>query len=269
MANTQIYNAETVNNLATVFPRRNEHSYARGSVSSLYLNLPGLRAYYPMGAHKVVAGDVFARDIACGFDAQLSAADVQFGNDGINQMATFVSGGTMTYPNDAQFQITGTENYIAEPGLTVGTWVRFRNVAAGVEQAILGKTNTTLNDRGYWLGKDVDDQALFTISQDGAASTPAAFNAPMTMEEWHFICGVAYASDSSLDIWQDNGRVRYLFGIPSIFNSSQDLTIGYYEDGADFFLDADLAHLFVCAYALPSVAVKTLQQLTRPLFYGT
>lgn len=269
MANTQIYNAETVNNLATVFPRRNEHSYARGSVSSLYLNLPGLRAYWPMGANKVIGGDVFARDIACGFDAELSAANVSFGNDGINQMATFVSGGTMTYPDDAQFQISGTESYIVEPGLTVGTWARFRNVAAGVENAILGKSNTTLNDRGYWLGKDVDDQALFTVSLDGAASSPAAATSAMTMEEWHFICGVLYPG-LAMHIWQDNQRQAYGINIPaSIFNSSQDLTIGYYEDGADFFLDADLAHLFVCAYALPSVAVKTLQQLTRPLFYGT
>ena len=268
MSQTQNYRAEQIENLATAFPRRAEASYALGSAASIYQSLPALRGYWPMGASVWDGADIFAADIATNYHLELvnnplfsiygaSAPYIHFTRAAAQQL---------TYPVDSpQHQIIGNEPYVANPGLTIGVWVRPNLLNAG--QIFAQKFSVAPGNYAYLLGLTITNKLRFAISQDGINIVSADATVIPTLGKWIF-CAGRFTPGSAIDLFVDDVKYTTLTAIPTIFNSNQPFEAGGAAGGA-VFLDGDLSNLFLSASALSDAQIKAIYWLTKPMHFGS
>lgn len=253
---TQGYNAELVENLATAFPRRNEASFAWGNAISYALQLHGLRSFWP--ALMDENGD--ALDIVRG---------MTLGNDGnptivqsyLMPMFEFNGANYLNRPDEAALRVVGTEAYIpvANRGLTVGFWMIPKANAACV---VMG--DTIAGGEGWWFDYVGNVIRFWTFGGLGAANIwyPPA----LTLNRPWFVVG-RFTPSTKMDIFVNGAKSTMAVNISAsiLYGAGPLLEIGGYN-GANGLYTGLVGYPFYCAAALSDAVINGLWHLTRPIF---
>jgi len=272
-------NDEMVNLLASDFQRRYEPQFAWGNAVSMFLQLPGLRGFWPMSAvdssgnaqdqsghahHLTYTGNpVYGLDLET---AKTLAPYIRF--DG--------TGDYLTRTDEADLDITGTETYFesegsdkgARMGLTLGGW--FYPEDDTNDQNLISKWDAASNERSYALnlmGSVANDPVAFYISDDGTNTDNVTSTATTTMNTWAFVAARFNDADSGTEqaIWYNGTKTTDTTARASVHSGTADFLIGGQDGGSGLFTGrASLC--FLCAAALPDVVLWALYYQTRALF---
>lgn len=261
---TQIRNAQQVELLSADFQARYEPQYSLAISQSLHCQLQGLRAFWPLGPNAVTAGGIFATDIAGVYDIQLINAPI-FGRYNLAPYVDFVAATSqyLEYADILQFDILGTEAYIANPGLTLGGWFWCDAPSMGVVAGYIAKYNAAGNQQAYELFKSVTNFPTFGISTDGINNVYAIHTTAQVVGTWNHIVG-RFTPSTELAIFLNGIKITNVVAIPaSIFDSSASLRIG---DIRATYLDGRASQCFISAAALSDAQIGMLYQAGRPMF---
>lgn len=161
--------------------------------------------------------------------------------------------------------ITGTESYIDNPGLTMGGWVRFGN-AAGALEYVMGKWSAAAGDRSYLIRRDVAGTITAAVSVDGTASVTAVSAATPAAATWTFVA-MRYSPSTLLSVFVNDVVVSNAVAVPaSIFVSASVFTLGADGIAAANPLTGRLSLCFLCAGALAIPMIKSIYHGTRSAF---
>lgn len=233
---------------------------------SNYITLPGIRCFWPLGAHLRTAGGSFMTDVLNGFNLTVNAAaQINYSN-----LIPYVSfNGTtqfLSYVDDPHFDASGTEANIAQKGLTIGGWFFYDLAVGATSQGLITKDNTT-NARSYSLFRvATTGTTRFGVSANGTTYVSVTSSAAPTTGVWNFIVG-RYKPSTSLDVWQNLTVTTLTASIPaSIFDSATAFNIGAFNS-ATLFLDGNCSFAFYCADYLSDAQLQNLY-LTDKAAYG-
>jgi len=260
--------------MESYFPRLASPSTALGNCASLFMHLPGVRAYWPMSASTLTGGASIV-DIINGLNPVMTNTPTHE-VDGLAPMVRFSSAGLQyaTYPDNANFDILGTEaNMVAAlRGMTIGGWWRVGSLSAN--QSLFGKYYTTGNLRAYRAYTSLAGfgDLNFSVSTDGindvTVTLTGANAGGMAIGQWRFVV-CRYDPSTELKLWNNSTTVEYsntlAAGVPaSIFNSTEPFELG--RSNRTNYLNGYLSNWFVCAAAVPDVIIWNLWQNTRSLY---
>jgi hypothetical protein len=267
VAQAQKRNPELVALLSADFQNRYEPNFAWKSICGLYAALPCLRGFWPMSAGGY---DGQALD-QCGLGHLLARIDAP--HYGYENLIPYVemdgTNDALTYADDANYDITGTETYTvaAQLGLTLGCWVKpdtFPGV--GATDGIICKS-AGAGHRSYQIRFNSTPVAAIEVSVDGTATKIVNSTETATASIWHLIIG-RFIPQTSETIFYDNIETESVAGVPaSIFNSDAPLMVGCTGSGvgANFF-DGKMSMAFICACALSNSIITAIWQQTRAMY---
>lgn len=202
-----------------------EASPTLGELFGMYLGLPGLVGFWPANNYDA-GGNIYdlsgqARTLTKSGTVVPTVLDPP----GMILYQDF-QGGFFTRASETNLQIAGN--------LTIGCWC-WIDALDTTTRGLIGKSNSTGNQRGYTLFKTNSDVLRFQVSSDGTATTLIDSAAPAA-GAWLFAVGRYFAS-TSLDLFIGQSGVFTQYtnttSIPaSIFNSTAPFEIGAVNNGA-------------------------------------
>ncbi len=228
------------------------------SQKDIFVRLPGLVAYYPMGIR--LAGNVVEHG---GSGLVLSQTGTcQVGFDG-NAFTHLGNGTNYVQSTSAQFGITGLETWINPSlrGLTVGGWF-MTDSSPALDSGFISKDQTSPN-RGYVLGWQAADNGFFQVTGTGAAMV-TAFTPGLSLGVWNFIVG-RFTPSTEVAIFSNSDKGVNTTAVPaSQFVSPQAFNVGrYYADNARI-VHGKARDVFVCASALSDQVIEQLRVTSVP-----
>lgn len=258
-------NDAMVNLLRADFQGRYEPQFALANAQSLFTSLPGLRGQWFMSGTDS-NGDVF--DISGVGKTLTNVNTVTFDNDSLVPYAQFVAANSeyLERTDEADLDISGTEAFIVNNGLTLGGW--FYNDTLTNGQTYIGKLIDTTNE-SYRLGSSAGSPSpiFFLISDDGI-NAEFVVGDSVTAGMWHFIVG-RFIPSSEIAIFINNSKDTAITAMASLFNSSANFRIGANDGANPRFLDGRAAFCFLCASALPDFMISNLFHQTKAMFNVT
>lgn len=260
----QIRNNEMVNLLRADFQARYEPNFAWEHVISEYLNLPGLRAFYPFTSVNE-SGNLL--DISGQARLATNTGTPLFYTENLITYAKF-DGATQYFSraDEAGLDLLGNEAYINPvlQGITVTAWIRLLSYAAN-NRGIITKNAATLATSNYFLGisRNPFNTANFTVFS-GANAYVVESLAPIALNQWYFI---AARFDPSTAIYIRTNTAENInnVGIPaSLNNVTASMLIANASGGG--LLNCDMTLAAICTSFVPSAMIESLFQQTRAAF---
>lgn len=202
---------------------RNEPNAAWSHAVSDHQLLPALHAFWPTSAHHDTHVNVYADDIACGYDLTLNNTPLfQLWNLGLPPCIRFNVPGSnyLEHPDDGQFDILGTEAHVltAQRGLALGGW--FRWIDRTGQQGLMSKWTSIGNQRSYRIYKNAAHAIIFEISNGGAAvDATVTSSGTVSNDIWYHIVG-RFIPGTAMDIYIDAVRTSAATAVASIFHSN-------------------------------------------------
>jgi len=215
--------------LGAWFQRTYDAAFSWKISSSLFQQLPGVRAYYPMSAIGT-AGE--ARDMAGNgqtYDLTLNG-NPGFGYDGLAPYCQYDGTGDYhSFVDDANFDILGTETYIeaAYRGITLGGW--FYVEETGTLEYLIAK-RAAAGQISYYLALDAADQFTFVVSDDGTNTTAVTSVAITTFNTWYCVFG-RFRPAAFVDVFVNGTEYNQATARAAAFNSNAAFTIAARDGG--------------------------------------
>lgn len=233
---------------------------------SMYLALPGLRAFWPASS---VDENYRIMDLS-GQGRHLSYyGDVTYAVDYIGMPPAVYNGNTqyMYRADEDGLDIRGNETGIHPPsrGLTCGGWFRRGNPSA-TSYMIHKVQSDGLAYAPYSLWHwGAGGYTVFQVSEDGSTRTPVDSLLPVAANTWTFVVG-RYKAGAEVRCFVNANSMAATTNIPtSIYASDGVLRVNHmYEVNASNHGFMSLG--FLCAAALPDATIQALYQGTRALF---
>jgi hypothetical protein len=226
-----------------------------GEVGSMFLGLPELRGYWPLG-HRNAAGQSYDQSGQGRVLSQVGTPTAGY----FNNVAPY-----HIFDGASQYLQRADENDLDITGaMTIGGWFRFGRLAA--LEWLFGKgSNLNLS---YYLSKSAANNISFIITATGGAPfTIAQHTITVAASTWYFIVG-RYVPSTALDILVNNVLVTNAVAIPAAaFSGSGTLTIGAYVTGPIQYMLGNAACCFLCSTNLPDVTLTRLFSISR-VFFG-
>lgn len=222
---------------------------------SSYLMLPELVAFWPLSSVDYSSGN--ALDISGQGRTLTNNSALAYGVDGIIPYSQHDgSADYLSRSDEADLDITDH--------LTLGCWV-YPEATPGTTAGIIGKYDTTGNQKSYAIRLGAGGNFSFTISSDGSTDTAATDANGYSLNTWQFIVG-RYQPSIRVKLYVNNTSAENTTSIPSsIFNSTATFEVGAYRGGSQI-ITGRVAFPFICAAALSDTIVLRLFHVTRPLF---
>ncbi len=228
------------------------------SREDVFVGLPGLIAYYPMGIRDI-SGNV--RDHSGAGSTLPEVGTCAVGYDG--NSFTHLGNGTNYLATGTGFGLTGLEAWISSSirGLTVGAWFMIDS-SPSPDSGLISKDGPPPN-RGYGLIFTVGGTVLFFASGTGAATVNANSGAVST-GEWHFIVG-RYIPSTEVAVFVDGDKTTTTAAIPaSQFVSAQAFEIGRFFNDNTRITHGKVRDAFVCASALSDALIEETRVTSVP-----
>lgn len=256
-------NSQMVDNLRADYQPRYEPNFAWKGQAGLYLGLPALRAYWPLGAQINTVQSAYASDVANNF--HLSNSGAMHGYDDLIQYVEFDGQNDyLMYADNAQFDITGTEGNVvaAQRGLTLGAWVCLDAVN---DEGVIGKWDGASNNVSYLLY--FNTQLKFLVSNNGTAYTGVGSSASVTAgTTWHLAIG-RFVPSTSLDVYLDGVKTSNVAAIyASLFSGAAELNVGAAHNHTTTWFTGKISNAFICAAALSDSIIEAIWQQTRAMY---
>lgn len=257
-------NDAMVNLLRADFQGRYEPQFALANAQSLFTSLPGLRGLWFMSGTDS-SGDVY--DISGVGKTLTNNNTVTFDNDSLVPYGQFVIANSeyLERTDEADLDISGTEAFIVNNGLTLGGWF-YHDIVGANSQGYLAKWGD-IGNFAYLLIKNTVDQVRFGMSDDGT-NVDNVFSAAITANVWRFSVG-RFIPSSEVAVFVNNIKTTAVTARASIFNSSANFRIGSTHAATPRLLDGRAAFCFLCASALPDFMISNLFHQTKAMFNVT
>ncbi len=228
------------------------------SRNDVFIELPGLMAYFPMGI-RFANGSVVGHSGAGASLVQTGVCPV--GYDG-KSFAGLGNGTNYLYTSSG-LGITGLETFIeaALRGLTVGGWFKV-GISPTTTSGLISKDGPS-PQRGYALSVTTSDQAGFQVSGAGTSIVSVAGQA-LALGQWRFIVG-RFTPSVEVAVIDDGNKTVNTTAIPaSCFASSQNFEVGRFFNGNNRIITADTRDVFVCAAALSDELIGQVRAASLP-----
>jgi hypothetical protein len=254
----QARNAELVQLLSSDFQLRYDPGFSMGISISTYLSLFVLRGFWPLSSLNE-SNNPF--DLS-GQGRTLTSNSVVYGLNGLAPVAV-LNGSTryLSRASEAGLNITGN--------LTMGLWFNPSALGTAALEGLMGKHNSTGNQRSYIIYLNASSGLTFQVSSDGTAGGAVGVNTAgaMTPGSWYFIAA-RFTASTEVALWLNTEKnVNTTAIIASIFSSTAQFEIGRRNVAATFSAGS-VAFPFLCASALPDAVIENLYEQTRPIFGG-
>ncbi len=228
------------------------------SQKDVFVRLPGLLGYWPMGIREAPAGKVMEHSygglpltqvgvVPTGYDGN---SFVHLG-DGINYL--FSTSGT----------VTGTETFIDTNinGLTFGCWLSIDGYG-GSNSGVISKDGAATN-RGYSMFFTSAGAMGVAISGNGA-STFSAAGAVVPLSSWAFVCG-RFIPSTEIAVFVNSIKSVTAVAIPAaIYLTTQQFEIGRFFNADSTVAHARVRDAFLCAAALTDEQVSEIRLSSAP-----
>lgn len=243
-----------------------------GAIDSLYLGLPGLRSYYPMGANTIF----HASDLANGYSLQ-DPASLAFYTI-TNELAPCVrlngSSSYFYFTDSAHFEISGTEAQVAATyrGLTVGAWIKLAELPSVV--GMMGIINKWLepSNCAYRFYAHAGNYIAFTVSEDGTKNAGQyvglANSVSLNLDDWFFaIARYSKAQNKIFVTVNDTTEEASATTITQCYASgSANFEIGRHNQDSNDIFSGWLSRLFISCMYLPESMIQKLYLQTKSLY---
>lgn len=250
------------NEYEAFFLGRNDTINRWGNAVSSYQLLPGLVGFWPFSSVQRSTGNAY--------DLSGQGRTLTYnGNPVYNRYNSLVPyldfdgiGDYLSRADETDLDILGTETQYANPGLTLGCWVRWS--ALGAATGLLSKA-ASIGTTSFYLEKLATDTTRLVVSTDGTTLQVSATSAVVTLTTaWYLVIG-RFVPSTSVDVYLNNVKTSNTTSIiASIFNSTSAFEIG--RALSTNLMTGDIALPFLCATALPDSLVGNIWQQTRYLF---
>lgn len=260
----QQYNAQLIEELSADFPRRKDVALDLGLMDGLYMNLPGIRAYWNFARMTYQPTLI---DSVNGMNCTRTLTNTTQIPDPHIVAGTFQGNSLWYRNNEAALYVSGIESLLDAPnrGMYVGCWV----YPTKINSTRCWVAKRAAADNFQFQLKQVNASVDFSVSVDGINWVTVSHANPLIQNKWQFVLG-RFDPSTSLDVCLDGIWSTFAAGIPaSIFNGAAPLAIGGYRTlvpGNAEFHSGRLAQVFYGAADLPDRYAFNLYQWTRPLF---
>ena len=255
------YNPQLVDNMSAKFRRLNNPAHAMADAVGMLRMFPAIRGIWT-GAAVGASGQ--ARDEINGLHLT-NNGNALFGYKSNTLVPRILYDGSTQYhsrTDEAAFDITGTEAFINQPGLTIGAWVQF-DVAAAATEMIASKWATS--NLSYNINRQSSGVLRFSITNDGTTTVNVDTVATMAANTQYFVCG-RFTPSSEIMARINGISVFNTTSIPaSIFSGSGNFELAANGGGSNL-MDGRITLAFLCAAAVPDIHLDTFFQFTAPLF---
>ncbi|KKM02127.1 hypothetical protein LCGC14_1787550 [marine sediment metagenome] len=256
-------NSAMVELLRPDFQARNEPNFAWKSACSVFQALTGLRGSWPLSSFNE-AGNAY--DMSEQGRVLTYNGNPVYNYEGLIPYLDFDgTGDFLSRADEAGLDIIGTETFVAAAarGLTIGGWFAFDNLTR--EEALIGKWNTTGNQRSYILEKMATDFVRFAVSVDGTAETVVNDTVAVTTTDWFFAVG-RFDPSAAMTLFINGRTIVGGAGPATINNSNAQLNIGAHNNGAASLLDGKASMNFLCAAQLSNTIIDAMFEQTRSMY---
>lgn len=228
------------------------------SQKDVFVRLPGLLAYWPMGIRDL-GGVVIEHGGAGNWLVQTGICPT--GYDG--NAFVHLGNGTNFLNAGAAFGVTGLETFISSSlrGLTIGGWFMIDSTPV-VNGGMISKDKLS-PDRGYTLVYQAAGVISFLVSGNGA-STVGVSSAAVSLATWHFVAA-RFAPSAEIAIIVDGNKDVNTSVIPASLNiSAQAFEVGRQFDDNSQVLHGKVRDVFICAAALSDALIEEVRVTSMP-----
>jgi len=228
------------------------------SQKDIFVRLPGLVAYYPMG----IRGNSWAIEHG-GIGYHLfQAGTCPTGYDG-NSFVHLGSGVNYLWNDQSAFGITGLETWISSSlrGLTLGGWFMIDSTPT-TASGLISKDRPS-PDLGYVLNWSTTNTVGFYVSGNGASQF-GVVSASLEVGRWHFVTS-RFTPSAEVAVFANGDKSTNTTAIPASINvSTQDFEIGRYFNDDNRIIHAKARDVFVCAAALSDQLIEEIRVSSVP-----
>ncbi len=229
-----------------------------GSMKDIFVRLPALVAYYPMGIR--AAGNVYEHGGSGITMTQTGVCPV--GYDG-NAFTHLGNGTNYVKSASGLFDITGLETWVTSSirGLTRGGWFMIDSTPAS-QGGLITKFGA-ITEYGYAIYAQ-SAAVLFNVSSNGSALFTVSSASNVALGQWHFIAA-RFIPGTEIAVFVDGDKSANAAAIPVSINiSAQDLEVGRYLAEDSRVLHAKARDVFVCAAALSDALIEEIRVTSVP-----
>lgn len=228
------------------------------SQRDVFIRLPGLVAYWPMGI-KFLDGDVAEHSGTSFSLAQVGLCPTGYDGNAFTHLGNGVN--YLTAP--APFDITGLETFITPSlrGLTMGGWFMF-DATPAANSGIMTKDKLSPN-RGYTMTYHNTNTVRFHVSGNGASIVSViSQTAPLSI--WHF-CVARFIPSTEIATFVDGDKSTNTSVIPASLNvSTQAFEVGRQFNTDSLTLHGKARDAFICASALSDQIIEEVRTASAP-----
>jgi len=255
-------NTQLIDGLSSDFRKLYDPAHAFADAVSMLKMFPGIRGIWPSS----VVGDTGQMVDVSGNGLHLTNTNnalIGYTSNTLIPRALY-NGSTQyhTRADSAYFDITGTESYIDQNGLTIGAWVKFDTAASTTEMIISKWLGSNLS---YNINRTATGELRFSITNNGTTAVLIDTTDIMLLDTWYFVCG-RFTPSAELMAQINGTQVVNTTSIPaSIFSGTSVFRLAA-DGGGGALLDGRISLAFLCASALSDAHINTFYQFTAPLF---
>ncbi len=229
-----------------------------GEQSDLFVRLPGLIGYFPLGITTPVTGKAVNH---AGGDVDLAETGTcPIGYDGNSYRKL---GGGVNYLGAAGYVTTGLETYIGSGlrGLTVGGWFSLSGSPSN-SGGMISKDGVA-GQRAFGLYTASDNSARFWVSPNGTDWVQAVGDT-VSLGDWEFIVG-RFTPSTEVAVFVSGEKDVNVTSVPaSVPSSTQDFELGRYANNNSFTYNGRARDVFVCQAVLSDTLLEELMVSSRP-----
>lgn len=228
------------------------------SRKDLFVRLPGLVGYWPMGMR--AAGNVIEHS-GSGFNLSQTGT-CPTGYDG-NSFTHLGDGTNYVWNSSVQLGLTGLETWIdsALRGLTIGGWFAIDDFPSN-QGGLITKFGA-ITEYGYALYVNAAEDVTFSVSSNGSALFQVVSQV-VGLGQWYFLVG-RYTPATEIAVFANGVKTANTTAIPvSINASAQNLEVGRYLAQDSRIQHARARDVFICAAALSDELIDEIRLASVP-----
>jgi len=270
-------NAQMMDLRSGELQRSHDAAFAWKTMTSVYQALPCLRGFWGMGAHMIQTIGTWVNNQAPQSHSNHDLEVLGSAYFGYTGMVPWVETlGTSGAANDGNleitadpasylnYQITGGESYIDDPGLTVGAWWQFDSA---IKLEGLMSKEDGVPQISWLMAKTGTSLVQFSVSGDGTATASAFSTNTVDDTSWHLLIG-RYDPGSELVVFLNGVKgTPVVAGIPAtLHNSTANLQIGNDVTGFTQNSLKRVSMAFICASHLSDTICQAIWHHTRAVY---
>lgn len=189
-----------------------------------------------------------------------------YSNDGTNNGAT-VGVNSTSFDGISDFIDCGNDSSLDITGnITLSAWINIKEVQNNPYAAIIGKWETVLNERCYWLSYYHDFKIIeFFISPNGSDFSNVVSYIPSVFETWMMLTGVYNGIDMRI---YENGILKNTYVYSGGINSepNKEMCVGGRKDATDRVIEGNISKPKVWKRDLSAAEVLFMFEKEKGLF---